>query len=109
MMGRCVAPVMILLFCFLSVHKAQSELLSFLEDGFLLAQADSLPPVKTGSDGKQYRPLIQGYPLGDWDDGRTVIQVLQADVKKGSPLEQDVDTFIGDDGTNVTAVEVVRR
>ncbi|XP_066967393.1 uncharacterized protein [Macrobrachium rosenbergii] len=109
MMGRCVTAVMIVLFCFSSVNKAQSELLSFLEDGFILPPADSLPAVKTGSDGKQYRPLIQGYPLGDWDDGRTVIQVLQADVKQGSSLEQKVDGFIGDEGKNVSAVEIVGR
>ncbi|XP_068232489.1 uncharacterized protein [Palaemon carinicauda] len=97
MKERLLAIILVGLFFLLTIRNTQSEPVTFLEGGFSWP-AETVPPnATTGSDGRQYRPLIQGYPISDWDDDRTVIQILQANVENGSVLEQQVNTFMGDD------------
>lgn len=94
-------------------HEAQSDVVSFLEGGFSWSALTPLPNATTDDNGFIHRPVIQGYTLGDWEESQTVIQILQADVMRGSDLDAQVEQFMpteededAPDTLNAVGVEV---
>ncbi|XP_042886698.1 uncharacterized protein LOC122262668 [Penaeus japonicus] len=82
----------VLLVCLAVVAMTEAEVLMFDEADF--SAPYPLPGPVMDSQGNTFVPLLQGYSVGEWWAGTTVIQVLQADVRDGSDLDKQVDKFL---------------
>ncbi|XP_037775749.1 uncharacterized protein LOC119572883 [Penaeus monodon] len=80
------------LVCLAVVTMTKADVLMFDEADF--SAPYSLPGPMMDSQGNMFVPLLQGYTVGEWWAATTVVQVLQADIERGSELESQVDKFM---------------
>ncbi|ROT72426.1 uncharacterized protein [Penaeus vannamei] len=83
------------LVCLAVVTMTKADVLMFDEADF--SAPYPLPGPMMDSQGKMFVPVLQGYSLGEWWAATTVVQVLQADVERGSELDSQVDKFLSED------------
>ncbi|XP_047473587.1 uncharacterized protein LOC125028228 [Penaeus chinensis] len=80
------------LVCLAVVTMTKADVLMFDEADF--SAPYPLPGPMIDSQGNMFVPLLKGYTVGEWWAATTVVQVLQADVERGSELDSQVDRFM---------------